>query len=76
MDGSGVDFGRIPRFPFGPRSKTRVKILRKTGPDPESLFNFGSRRSLRGHFLSKNMGKFGWIDGSRCLNRSRIKRNF
>ena len=29
----------------------------KPGPDPESLFNFGSSRSLCGHFLSKNMGK-------------------
>jgi len=27
-------------------------------PDPESLFNFGSSRSLRGHFFGKNMGKF------------------
>jgi len=28
------------------------------GPDPQALFNFGSCRSLRGHFLSENMGKF------------------
>jgi len=28
--------------------------------DPESLFNFGSSRSLCGHFLSKNMGKLRW----------------
>jgi len=27
-------------------------------PNPESLFKFGSSRSLRGHFLSKNMSKF------------------
>jgi len=32
------------------------KICEKT--DPESLFNSGSSRSLCGHFLSKNMGKF------------------
>jgi len=32
------------------------KICEK--PDPESLFHFGSSRSLRGHFLSKNMGNF------------------
>ena len=29
----------------------------KNGPGPESLFNFGSSRSLCGHFSSKNMGK-------------------
>ena len=27
-------------------------------PVPESLFRFGSSRSLRSDFLSKNMGKF------------------
>jgi len=31
------------------------KIYEK--PDPESLFNFDSSRSLCGHSLSKNMGK-------------------
>ena len=31
-------------------------ICEKT--DPQSLFNFGSSRSLHGHFLSKNIGKF------------------
>jgi len=31
------------------------KICEK--PDPESLFNFGSSRSLRRHLLSKNMVK-------------------
>jgi len=31
------------------------KICEKT--DPASLFNFGSSRSLCGHFSSKNMGK-------------------
>ena len=33
------------------------KICEKPDPDPESLFNFGSSRSLCDHFLSKNMGK-------------------
>ena len=33
------------------------KIWEKPYPDPESLFNYGSSRSLCGHFLSKNMGK-------------------
>jgi len=33
------------------------KICEKPDPDPESLFNFGSSRSLRCHFLSKNMSK-------------------
>ena len=32
--------------------------VRKEKPDLESLFNFGSSRSLRCHFLSKNIGKF------------------
>jgi len=32
-------------------------------PEPELLFNLGSSRSLPGHFLNKNMGKFvvGWM---------------
>ena len=33
------------------------KILEKTDPDLDSLFNFGSSRSLCGHFLNRNMGK-------------------
>jgi len=33
------------------------KIVEKPDPVPESLFNFGSCRSLRGHFLNKHMGK-------------------
>jgi len=33
------------------------KICEKPVPDPESLFHFGSSRSLCGHFLGKNMGK-------------------
>jgi len=44
------------------RTRTRSqKIKKKTDPDPESLFNFGNSRSLRGHFVSKNMGKL-WLD--------------
>ena len=39
-------------------SEPEWKICEKMGPDPESLFNSGSGRSLSGHFLSKNMGKF------------------
>ena len=38
-------------------SDPESKICEK--PDPESLFNFGSGRSLCGHFFSKNMGKSG-----------------
>ena len=33
------------------------KIWEKLDADPGSLFNFGSSRSLCGHFLNKNMGK-------------------
>jgi len=47
-------------------------MCEKTDPDPESLFNVSSSRSLRGRFLSKNMVNFGWIGGSRSLNGSRI----
>jgi len=36
----------------------KLKICEKPDPDPESLFNFGGSRSLCGHFLSENMGKF------------------
>jgi len=49
--GPGVDSGKILRFSFGPNPES--KICEK--PDPESLFNFGSSRSLCGYFLSKNM---------------------
>ena len=34
------------------------KICEKQDPDPESNLNFGSNRSLRGYFISKNMCKF------------------
>jgi len=38
--------------------RTRILSLKfeKPDPDPESLFNFGSGKSPRGHFLSKNIG--------------------
>jgi len=32
-------------------------ICEKPEPDSESFFNFGSSKSLCGHFFSKNMGK-------------------
>jgi len=51
-------------------SDPESKICEK--PDPESLFHFGSSRSLRGHFLGKTWVNYGWIDGNRSLNRSRI----
>jgi len=35
----------------------KSKICEKPDPDPESLFHFGSSRSLCGHFCSKIMGK-------------------
>jgi len=44
-------------FFFRTRIRSGVKNLGKTGAGPESLFNFGSIRSLCGNFLSKNMGK-------------------
>ena len=59
---AGIDSGRILRFSFWP--EFGANNLRKT--DPKSIFNFGSNRSLRGHCLSKNMGKFRldrWIAG-------------
>jgi len=34
------------------------KLCEKPDPDPESLFSFGSSRSLHSHFLSNNVGKF------------------
>jgi len=33
------------------------KIWEKLDPEPESLLNFGSDRSLCGNFFNKNMGK-------------------
>jgi len=42
-------------FVFLPNPDPKSKICEK--PEPESLFNFGSSRSLCGHFLSKDMGK-------------------
>jgi len=57
-------------FLSDPDPDPRSKICEK--PDPESLFKLGSGRSLCSHFLSKTLVNFGWIDGSRSLNRSRI----
>ena len=50
---AGDDCGRILRFSFGPGSG--VKIWEN--PDPESLFHFGSSRSLLGQwpFSGKSM---------------------
>jgi len=45
-------------FRSNPDPVPESKICEKPYPDPESLFNFGSRMSLCGHFFSKNMGKF------------------
>jgi len=50
---TGVASGKILRFCSDP--DTESKIWEK--PDPESLFNFSSNRSLCGYFLSKNMRK-------------------
>jgi len=38
------------------------KIWEKLDPAPESLFHFGSSRSLCSHFSGKNMSKLG-LDG-------------
>jgi len=54
------------------------KIGEKPELDPGSLFNFGSCRSLRSHFLSENMGKFGleqWLPESEQESDSQIKKN-
>ena len=44
-------------FLSNPEPDPDSKICEKPGPDSDSLFNFGSGRSLRGRFLSKNIGK-------------------
>jgi len=54
---TGVDSGRILRFSYGSGSVPESKICEKLNPDPESLFHFGSSRSLCGHFLGITMGK-------------------
>jgi len=41
---TGVESGRILRFSFGPGPES--KICEKPDPDRESLFHFGSSRSL------------------------------
>jgi len=38
------------------RSRLRLESAFFSDPDPESLFNFGSSRSLYGHFWSKTVG--------------------
>jgi len=43
---------------YDPDPDPEFKICEKPDPEPESLFTFGSRRSLRGHFLSENIDKF------------------
>jgi len=53
-------------------SESTPAVFRVFLSDPESFFHFGSSRSLRGHFLRKKWINFGWTDGSRSLNRSRI----
>jgi len=56
-------------FPSDPDPES--KIWEK--PDSESLFTFGSRRSLCGHFLSKTWANYGWIDvWNRSLKKSKI----
>jgi len=45
-------------FLSDPDPDAESKICEKTDRDPESFFNFGSSRSLRGYFLNKNMGKY------------------
>ena len=45
---------------LGPEPES--KICEKPDPDPDSLFYFGSSRSLCGHFFGKNMSNL-------CLDR-------
>ena len=67
-------FQKDSAFLFWTRIRTRIqKFGEKTDPDPESLFNFDSNRSMCGHFLSKTWVNYAWInDCNRSLNRSRI----
>jgi len=58
----GTGFGVPESIPAGfcaflsePDSDPESNVCEK--PDPESLFHFGSSRSLCGHFFGKNMGK-------------------
>ena len=60
--GSGLPESTPARFCVflsGPDSES--KICEKPDPQIESLFHFGSCRTLCGHFLGKNRGKF-WLD--------------
>ena len=45
-------------FPSEPDPASNSKTCKKTNLDRESIFNFGSCRSVRGHFLSKTIGTF------------------
>jgi len=62
----GIGFGVPESIPAGfcaflsepdPNPDPELNVCEKPDPDPESLFNFGSSRSLCGHFFGKNMGK-------------------
>jgi len=67
-------------FHTDPYPDQESKMFEKSDPEPESLFNFGSNRSLCGHFSEvcvvisevKPLAIFGCIDCSRSLNRSPI----
>jgi len=51
-------------FLLDPNPDPESKICEKPDPEPESLFHFGSSRSLCGHLLGKNMDKLqldGWL---------------
>jgi len=67
---AGVDFWSEKKRKILPEWKIREK------PDHQSLFIFGSSRSLYGlykcHRLSKILLNFGWVSGCQSLNRSRI----
>jgi len=57
--GSGLPESTPARFwVFLSEPDPESKIFEKPDPDLESLLNFTSSRSLRGHFLSENMGEF------------------
>ena len=50
-------------FPSDPDPQPESKFFEKPDPHPESLFNLGSSRSLRDHFLIKTRAD------ARCINR-------
>jgi len=45
------------KFHLTPVPRPESKFYEKTEPEPEPIFNFGSSRSLRGHFFSKKHGE-------------------